>query len=262
MYLFRHETYRIIFNLAFYLVITIYFALALQYPDVFLAQDFSSFIGMILLGFALIYIRAKVLSVFPQPKKERRKLKMTANQLREKMMADRLKRIKSPAIVVGPPPSIAGPSPDGEVMQFDETGRSIIGPDEGGGIRQPDGSVVFPDGSIKYPDGSIRYSDGRLVKADGTVIYPDGRIDAPTSAETSNNDKGKDSDVIPEGEVELDAGQSLEDIKAKLKPKKPKIDVSMLDNSSSYDDKVVLMRMLVSEDSGKVAQVFKKMISS
>ena len=46
-------------------------------------------------------------------------------------------------------------------------------------------------------------------------------------------------------------------MKAKLKPKKPKIDVSMLDNSSSYDDKVVLMRLLVSEDSSKVAQVFK-----
>ena len=62
--------------------------------------------------------------------------------------------------------------------------------------------------------------------------------------------------------MQIEEGQSLEDIKAKLKPKKPKIDVSMLDTSSSYDDKVVLMRMLVSEDSGKVAQVLKKMISS
>ena len=66
----------------------------------------------------------------------------------------------------------------------------------------------------------------------------------------------------PDGEMQIEDGQSLEDIKAKLKPKKPKIDVSMLDTSSSYDDKVVLMRMLVSEDSGKVAQVLKKMIGS
>ena len=67
---------------------------------------------------------------------------------------------------------------------------------------------------------------------------------------------------LPDGEIAIDASQSLADMKAKLKPKKPKIDVSMLDNSSSYDDKVVLMRLLVSEDSSKVAQVFKKMIKS
>ena len=75
----------------------------------------------------------------------------------------------------------------------------------------------------------------------------------------TNQDRGE---PLPDGEVAIDAGQSLADMKAKLKPKKPKIDVSMLDNSSSYDDKVVLMRLLVSEDSNKVAQVFKKMIKS
>ena len=69
-------------------------------------------------------------------------------------------------------------------------------------------------------------------------------------------------ELLPDGEMALEEGQSLADMKAKLKPKKPKIDVSMLDNSSTYDDKVVLMRLLVSEDSSKVAQVFKKLIKS
>ena len=106
-------------------------------------------------------------------------------------------------------------------------------------------------------DGTTRFSDGKTVKSDGTIIYPDGRIDAPKIEETVEEDQ-----VLADGEMQIEEGQSLEDIKAKLKPKKPKIDVSMLDTSSSYDDKVVLMRMLVSEDSGKVAQVLKKMIGS
>ena len=109
MYLLKHEAYRLIFNLAFFLVLTIYFALALQYPDIFLAADFSSFMGMVFMGFLLLYVRSKVLSVFPQPSKPRKRLKNSAKILREKMEADRAKRIKSPPIVVGPPPSTGGP---------------------------------------------------------------------------------------------------------------------------------------------------------
>ena len=84
MYLFKHQIYRLIFNFAFYLVLTGYFALALQYPDVFLAPDFAGFMGMVILGFALIYLRAKVLSLFPQPRKERKPLKVNADELRKK----------------------------------------------------------------------------------------------------------------------------------------------------------------------------------
>ena len=259
MYLFKHDVYRLLFNLAFYMVLTVYFALALQYPDVFLAPDFASFMGMVILGFALLYIRAKVLSLFPQPKKERKKLKTTAEELRKKMIADRAKRVKSPAIIVGAVPAIGGPSPDGGVMTFDSLGLALPAPKDGG-TRQPDGSIIYPDGKIVYIDGSIRYPDGRLVKADGTIIYPDGRIDAPPPVTETKDDVP--TEELADGEVHVEEGQSLEEIKAKLKPKKPKIDVSMLDNSSTYDDKVVLMRMLVSEDSSKVAQVFKKMIQS
>ena len=255
MYLLKHETYRLIFNLAFYLIITVYFALALQYPEIFLAEDFSSFIGMVLLGFLLIYIRSKVLGIFPQPQKPRKKLKYTAQKLREKMEADRAKRIKSPAIIVGPPPAVDGPA-SGNVMHFDETGIALPAPGDGG-VRKADGSIIYPDGRSIGLDGTTKHVDGRVEKPDGTVIHPDGRIDAPTLEEVE-----EEKPELAEGEMQIEEGQSLEDIKAKMKPKKPKIDVSMLDTSSSYDDKVVLMRMLVNEDSGKVAQVLKKMISS
>ena len=50
------------------------------------------------------------------------------------------------------------------------------------------------------------------------------------------------------------------EIKAKLKPKKSSISMDMLATANTYDDKVALIRMLVAEDSGRVANVLKGMI--
>lgn len=58
-------------------------------------------------------------------------------------------------------------------------------------------------------------------------------------------------------EAQLD---TLESIKANLSPKKSSMAAEMLDTANSYDDKVALIRMLVSEDSGRVANVLKSMI--
>ena len=59
-------------------------------------------------------------------------------------------------------------------------------------------------------------------------------------------------------------GESLEDFKDRLKksaaPKKSSISADMLDTANTYDDKVALIRMLVQEDSGRVANVLKNMI--
>ena len=64
-----------------------------------------------------------------------------------------------------------------------------------------------------------------------------------------------------DGMLEMGEGETLEDIKAKLKPKKSSISPEMLDTANTYDDKVALVRLLVSEDSGRVANVLKKMVS-
>jgi flagellar M-ring protein FliF len=61
-------------------------------------------------------------------------------------------------------------------------------------------------------------------------------------------------------EVEVQEGESLEDIKAKLKPKKQAISAEMLDTANSYDDKVAVMRMIVSDDAGRASNVFKSMM--
>ena len=85
--------------------------------------------------------------------------------------------------------------------------------------------------------------ESEMLAEDGTDSTKDGEL---TQAELNM--------------IELGDGESLEDIKAKLKPKKSTISADMLDTANTYDDKVALVRLLVAEDSGRVANVLKKMI--
>ena len=61
-------------------------------------------------------------------------------------------------------------------------------------------------------------------------------------------------------DMDLENGQSLEDLKSKLKQKKSTISAEMLDTANSYDDKVAVIRLMVSDESGRVANVFKTMM--
>ncbi len=86
--------------------------------------------------------------------------------------------------------------------------------------------------------------------------------------EAAEADKAKtalaDGELSPEDMrmIQIGEGESLEQIKAKLKPKKSSISIDMLDTANTYDDKVALIRMLVAEDSGRVANVLKGMIKA
>ena len=68
-------------------------------------------------------------------------------------------------------------------------------------------------------------------------------------------------DEIDIDQIEVAEGESLEDIKAKLKPKKAAISAEMLDTANTYDDKVAVIRMIVSDEAGRVSNVFKSMMS-
>ena len=69
-----------------------------------------------------------------------------------------------------------------------------------------------------------------------------------------------DEDEIDLDTVEVGAGESLEDIKAKLKPKKQAISAEMLDTANTYDDKVAVIRMIVGDEAGKVSNVFRQLM--
>ncbi|MEN9793786.1 MAG: Flagellar M-ring protein, partial [Pseudomonadota bacterium] len=66
--------------------------------------------------------------------------------------------------------------------------------------------------------------------------------------------------VNPDDLIEIEEGESLEEIKARLKPKKPKISMELLNTANSYDDKVALLRFLVSEDSARVSKAIQNFI--
>jgi len=89
---------------------------------------------------------------------------------------------------------------------------------------------------------------------------------AAADAKVAADDRGEteDEQQADEDGMSLIEGESLEDFKARLKksaaPKKSSISAEMLDTANNYDDKVALVRMLVSEDSGRVAAVLKNMI--
>ena len=95
--------------------------------------------------------------------------------------------------------------------------------------------VLGPDGT-PLPAGAVGVNeDGEPVDANGEV-------------------------VVAEEEIEIGDGESLEEIRAKLKPKKSAISADLLDTANTYEDKVALIRMLVQEDSGRVANVLKGMV--
>ena len=88
------------------------------------------------------------------------------------------------------------------------------------------------------------------------------RILVPSSGEGGavQTDQDLEDDDADE-EVEVQEGESLEDIKAKLKPKKSSISPEMLDTANTYDDKVAVVRMLVGDEAGKISNVFRQLLS-
>lgn len=69
-----------------------------------------------------------------------------------------------------------------------------------------------------------------------------------------------DPGAAADGEVELREGETLEELKARMKPKKKGISADLLDTANSYDDKVTVVRMMVSQDSKRVSLVLKNLI--
>ena len=86
------------------------------------------------------------------------------------------------------------------------------------------------------------------------------RILVPVSMPGIAGAPGSEDDIELD-QIEVSEGESLEDIKAKLKPKKASISAEMLDTANTYDDKVAVIRMIVSDESGRVSNVFKAMMS-
>ena len=95
---------------------------------------------------------------------------------------------------------------------------------------------------------------GALLPLLRRVIIPAGMTGA-SGPMSIGDDLEEDMD-----KVEVQEGDTLEDIKAKLKPKKAAISAEMLDTANTYDDKVAVIRMIVGDQAGRVSNVFKNMM--
>ena len=84
------------------------------------------------------------------------------------------------------------------------------------------------------------------------------RILVPAAVASSAMGAGEED--VDLDQIEVGEGESLEDIKAKLKPKKQAISAEMLDTANTYDDKVAVIRMIVADEAGRVSNVFKSMM--
>ena len=85
---------------------------------------------------------------------------------------------------------------------------------------------------------------------------------AAAMAGLSNTTTTVGAEAQEEESLELKEGETLEELKARLKPKKKAgISAEMLDTANSYDDKVTVVRMLVSQDARRVALVLKNLIT-
>ena len=101
--------------------------------------------------------------------------------------------------------------------------------------------------------------EARIAEEEAAVLAAEEEAAALAAAEAEGETE------LAEGEVEMQEGETLDELKARMnamKPKKPTFTADMLDTANSYDDKVALIRMLVSQESGRVALVLKNMVRS
>jgi len=87
------------------------------------------------------------------------------------------------------------------------------------------------------------------------------RLLVPVGGSGTTVAAGVEDDDVDLTSIEVNEGESLEDIKAKLKPKKSNISLEMLDTANTYDDKVAIIRMMVNDEAGRVSTVFKQMMA-
>ena len=99
---------------------------------------------------------------------------------------------------------------------------------------------------------------GDIADAEAGVAGADGVTDE------ANAEAAEDDDLVP-GEIEIREGESLAEIKERIKKeqqkaKKPTIPPELLNNANSYEDKVGVVRMVVQTDQNRVAAVIRSMI--
>ncbi|MBM3611444.1 MAG: flagellar M-ring protein FliF [Alphaproteobacteria bacterium] len=149
----------------------------------------------------------------------------------------------------------------------------VVGLDEGRGdvvtvtaqpfVQQLDESVKvewFEMGWVKLAAQQFLTVLTLAVIALGVIRPLLNRVLVPSGGEAVARGGLSDDEVDALDSVVVKEGETLDEIKAKLKPKKSNISLEMLDTANTYDDKVAIIRMIVSDEAGRVSNVFKQMM--
>ena len=132
--------------------------------------------------------------------------------------------------------------------------------------HKPVPEVEIETEEIKVQEAEVQpeVAQEKSVVEGATEVLVDG-VPTETVAETQ---EGEVEDPVAEsGEIVMQEGESLADVKARMKreqakAKKPTIPPELLNNANSYEDKVGVVRMVVQNDQSRVASVIRSMIQT
>jgi hypothetical protein len=125
------------------------------------------------------------------------------------------------------------------------------------------------DININDQDALSDQLETQEVPGEVTVPTPQGEPMVNENGEVveSPADEAADNVAEGEGDIEIREGETLADIKARLKKEKEQsskqtIPPELLNNAKSYEDKVGVVRMVVQQDHSRVAAVIRSMIQT
>ena len=131
---------------------------------------------------------------------------------------------------------------------------------EGEMLRISEEAMRAAEESARMAQEATRAAEAKAI-ADGLRAEQAAQVAAELAAKHAAHSAADDADGTDE--IEIEEGESLESVKARMasmKPKKQSISADLLNTANSYDDKVALIRMIMAEDSTRVAGVLKSLI--
>lgn len=150
-----------------------------------------------------------------------------------------------------PPPNLyALPEPEAQAVEeeddWDDEEEEVISAEEVASIEE---AATVSDGSEPQETTAL------AVDENGEPI--------PVATEG----EGEDDQPAGDGDIEIREGETLADIKERLKKEKAAsskqtIPPELLNNAKSYEDKVGVVRMVVQQDHSRVAAVIRSMIDT
>lgn len=132
--------------------------------------------------------------------------------------------------------------------------------------HKPVPEVEIETEEIKVQEAEVQpeVAEEKSVVEGATEVSVDG---APTETVAETQEGEAEDPVAESGEIVMQEGESLADVKARMKreqakAKKPTIPPELLNNANSYEDKVGVVRMVVQNDQSRVASVIRSMIQT